>query len=196
MVISTVIGNDSLTLEYAKKHLNITFNDDDDYIDSLILASLNAVENYCRSIFLERENVENIGKFTAGILPPHLMSGITQPPNDERVEINYVSGGVDETLEVPIRNLYTLEVNNYIYSQNHIIVNLLDTLNVDDTEDVTLKWKTGNIDTIDDAIQQARLLLIGTYYENRESVKSGISVSELPNGVVYLLESYLVPQIG
>lgn len=195
MIISTITGNDSITLERVKKHLNITFNDDDNYLTELINVSLNAVENYCRTQFIKRENEENIGKFSTGNLPLLLTTSSTITPNNGFIDIVYTDA-VEETLNVPIRNLYTLSDNNYIYTQNHIVITLKETLKVDDTEDVVLKWATGMATNIEEAVQQARLLLIGNYYENRESVKSGVTVNELPNGVVYLLESYLTPQLG
>lgn len=36
---------------------------------------------------------------------------------------------------------------------------------------------------------QAKLLLIGTWYANRESVVTGTMVNELPNGISFLLDS-------
>lgn len=43
---------------------------------------------------------------------------------------------------------------------------------------------------LDSALQQAALMLIATWYQNRESVAYGAPM-KLPHGVDYLLESYI-----
>lgn len=195
MIVSTVTGTDNVTLADVKKHVNVTFADDDAYLTALISVSLNAVENYCRTHFIERENVENIGKFDTGLIPSRLMTSITHTPNDGIVTISYTDGTA-KTLDVKKSSIYTRTDNNYVYINNVIIVGLLDSITVDPTVDVTLKWKTGISGTMDQAIKHARLLLIGTYYENRESDIIGLSTGELPQGIKFLLEAYTNPQVG
>ena len=46
-----------------------------------------------------------------------------------------------------------------------------------------------NYDEANKVHNQAKLLLIGTFYANRESVVTGISVKDLPHGVSFLLDS-------
>lgn len=195
MIVSTITGNDNITLDIVKNHLNVTFSDDDDYLKSLIDVSLSAVENYCRNTFIAREKTENIGAFDTGLIPRDLMTGITYTPNDENITIEYTQTTV-KTIDVPVRNLYTLDKSHYVYVNNHIYIYLKEDIAVDIGTDVTLKWTTGQNDEMDLSIKQARLLLIGTYYENRESVAVGVAINELPNGVAYLLEAYLAPQVG
>ncbi len=195
MITTTITGTDNVTLERAKKHLNISFNDDDDYLNSLITVSLSAVENYCRTAFIERSNEQVIGGFI-GKLPSALISDNTYPPNNDIVDIEYTSGGSGESITVPLRNLYNYEKDHYVYSQSKIVISLCCDAKVVDNLEVSLKWSTGQKGMMDMSIVQARLLLIGTYYENRESVSAGASVSELPNGVSYLLDAYMNMQIG
>lgn len=194
MIISTVTGADPIDLATAKKHLNITFSDDDSYIITLIEVSLTAVENYCRSHFIGRDNSENIGKFEAGVIPSRLLTSITHAPNDDKITIEYTTGGVPTTLDVVKQSIYSVASNNFVYINKRIAIGLLDTLSVDSNVDVVLKWKTG-LTTMDKAITHARLLLIGLYYENRESAMSMV-VNSLPNGVEMLLDGYVNTQVG
>ncbi len=194
MIVSTVSGTDDVLLADVKKHLNVTFTDDDTYLTALISVSLSAVENYCRTHFIERDNEENIGKFDTGIIPSRLMTSFTHTPSDEKITISYTDGTA-KTLDVKRSSIYTQTVNNYVYINNVIIIGLVDSVPVDAGVDVVLKWKTG-IGLVDKAIKHARLLLIGTYYENRESDVLGLSTSELPQGIKFLLEPYINPQVG
>ncbi len=195
MITSTITGTDNLTLSVAKKHLNVLFADDDEYIESLIDVSLNSVENYCRNVFIQRDNEQNIGSFIDNVIPVNLMTDLTYAPSDDKIIIEYMSGGL-QTLEVPVRNLYTLTEHNYIYSNGEIIISLTDSISIDDATEVTLRWKTGMTGDMEKSIVQARLLTIGTFYENRESIVTGIAISELPFTIKYLLEAYMSPQIG
>ena len=188
MITTTISGTDALTVEKIKKHLNIDFSDDDTYLEAYLSTSLVACENYCRDNFLERLNVQNIGKFSDGELPLILPTDITYKPNGN-VTLRFKVGTVDTTLVIEPLNLYTQEINNYI------VIVLAETVTVDASDDVTIEWNTG-ANTIDKTIEHARLLLCGTYYENRENAVTGVSVNELPNGVVFLLEPYMRPQVG
>lgn len=189
-----MIGTDNVTLSMVKKHLNISFIEDDDYLDSLIEVSLSAVENYCRNVFIHRSNVQNIGSFYSG-LPVLLKTDITDIPSDGFVTIDYIFSTVPMTINIQEQDMYTSSGNSFVYENTIITIYLLDVITPDDGTDVTLTWNTGQ-ETMDDAIVQARLLLIGNYYENRESVATGITVNELPNGMQYLLEPYLYLQVG
>lgn len=194
MIVSTLTGTDPIDLATAKKHLNVSFNDDDAYITTLIDVSLSAVESYCRTHFRTRDNSENIGKFSTGVIPSRLLTSITHAPSDEKITIEYTTGGTPTVLDVVKQSIYSTASNNYVYINKRIAVGLLDTLTVDILVDVVLKWKTG-LTTMDKAITHARLLLIGTYYENRESA-TGINLNDLPNGIEMLLDGYVNPQVG
>ena len=195
MIVSTITGTDNVLLADVKKHLNVTFTDDDTYLTALIDVSLNAVENYCRTLFIERDNEENIGSFKYGLIPNRLMTSFTKSPSDEKITISYTDGTA-KTLDVKKSSIYTQTDNNYVYINNSIIIGLVDIVPVDVGVDVLLKWKTGIAGGMDKSIKHARLLLIGTYYENRESDVVGLSTSELPQGVKFLLEPYINPQVG
>jgi Phage gp6-like head-tail connector protein len=194
MITSTIIGTDPLTLDVVKKHLNVTFGEDDTLITSLISASLNASENYCRSQFIKRDNTQNIGKFSSGFLPQVLTTDLTFKPIN-LVTITYSIGAVSTDLEVPAFSQYTADSNYYDFVDNILVIRILESIAIDTDVDVSIKWNTG-IDTIDASIDQARLLLCGTYYENRESAVIGVSTSDLPNGTKYLLEPYMNLQVG
>jgi len=194
MIITTVSGTDTLDLERVKKHLNIDFAEDDTMLEAYIDVSLLASENYCRDNLLERLNVENIGQFIDGYLPIGLTTDLTYKPLGD-VTIKYKVGTVDTTTVVKPLSQYTLDKNHYSYINGYIVIVFVDTVTVDDNADVSIEWNTG-LNALEAPIDQARLLLCGTYYENRESAVTGLSVNDLPNGVKFLLEPYMRPQVG
>ena len=194
MIVTTISGTESLTLDMVKKHLNIDFTDDDSYLNALIPTSLVASENYCRDNFLERLNVQNIGKFTDGVLPSALITDLTYKPTN-KVTIKYEVGTTPTELEVEAVNQFTLEDNHYYFVNGKIAIYLADDVTVDAGTDVTIEWNTGSASP-DITINQARLLLCGTYYENRESAVVGVSTASLPQGVKFLLEPLMRPQVG
>lgn len=194
MITSNIVGTDPLDLSVVKKHLNVDFAEDDTYITSLIGVSLSAVENYCRNSFIERENTQVIGKFTAGELPLLLTTDPTPAPEGV-VTVTYSIGTVPTDLEISPLSQYNIDSNYYRYLNGYIVIYLSEVIAVDNNVDVSISWATG-MDTIDVSINQARLLLCGTYYENRESAVVGMSVTDLPNGSKYLLEPYMNPQVG
>jgi len=189
----TIAGTDTLTLEAVKKQLNVDFVEDNDFITGLIGISLSAVESYCRNVFLKRAYTQNIGVFD-GTLPPMLTTDETSKPVGF-VEIVYFTGAVETTLDVAPLTQYNLSDNHYYYINNYIVIVLKDSVPVDAYTSSHIKWNTG-MDTIDTAINQARLLLCGTFYENRESVVMGTNSSDLPHGIKFLLEPYMYPQVG
>jgi len=194
MIESSIVGIDNITVATVKKHLNIEFEEDNSYLENLIAVSLNAVENYTRSVFLERENVQNIGIF-GGLTPTTLPTLTTDYPPKRITTIEYTLAGVVENKEIPQRNAYNLEKEHFFYSRSHIVIFLLEGIETDANTDVLLKWNTGFSGKIDDNITQARLLLIGTYYDNRESV-TALNVKEVPQAVEFLLDAYIQMQIG
>ena len=194
MIITTVSGTDTLKLDTVKKHLNIDFTDDDDYLKALITTSLVASENYCRDNFLERLNVQNIGKFSDGMLPLCLPTDITYKPTD-KVTIKYEIGAIPTEIVVDELNLYTQDTDHYYYSKGVIYIVLAEGVAVDAGTDVTIEWNTGAVEP-DATVDQARLLLCGTYYENRENAVIGTITAQLPNGVKFLLEPLMRPQVG
>lgn len=194
MIVTTVDGTDTLTLERVKKHLNIEFNEDDELLTSYIAVSLLASENYCRDDFLKRLNVQNIGQFIDGYLPIGLTTDLTYKPLGD-VTVRYKVATVETTTVIKPLSQYTLDKNHYNYINGYIVIVLTDTIDVDADADVTIEWNTG-LAGIPVTVDQARLLLCGTYYENREDAVTGLSVTSLPQGVKMLLEPYMRPQVG
>lgn len=194
MIKSMVIGTDKLTLSTLKKHLNIDFIDDDDYLESLVSASLNVCENYCRNVFLERENQENLAVVNDAITL-HNVTGNTVAPNKDHVEVHYILSGNAVFILVPKKNIYNANENNFYYEDKKIFINLVDSIEIDNGSSAVVKWETG--DNLDESsILHARLLICGSLYENRENDILSASVNELSIGVKFMLEPYMNLQIG
>jgi len=195
MLQKTIIGTDNLTLAMAKKHLNITFNEDDTLIQNLVDTSLKACENYCRDDFIQYSNIYTVPPFESGVMPLVLTTGLTPRPTKE-VLLKYKDDlGTDVDLVLQPINQYNHDKNHFKYINNYIVIYLEKVLSVDTVQSVLIEWSTGYVE-IETAINHARLLLIGTYYENREGDVVGGSVNMLDSGVKFLLEPYMITQLS
>ena len=193
MAHAIMTGTDTLTLERVKKHLNIDFADDDEYLNTLIMVSLEAVEGYCRTFFLEREYSQHIGTYLENNTPVALVTDESLRPKG-LLEVQYTSSSIPKVLYVDELSLYNESANNYTYVMGRVVVKIFEDLAVDVGSDTHLLWQAG-LDEIPIVINQARLLLIGTYYENREST-TALNARVLPNGVEFILDAYLVPTVA
>ena len=193
MAHAIITGTDTLTLERVKKHLNIDFADDDEYLNTLIMVSLEAVEGYCRTFFLEREYSQHIGNYLDNGTPITLVTDDTLRPKG-LIEVQYISNAVPKVLYVDALSLYNEDNNYYTYAMGRIVIKVAVELIVDVGTDTHLLWEAG-LDELPVVINQARLLLIGTYYENREST-TALNARVLPNGVEFILDAYLVPSVA
>jgi len=195
MIDTTIIGTDDITLNEVKRHLNITDNDDDTYLTALIGVSLDAVESYCRQQFLLRQNAQTLGTLKTGSVPVRLMSDITYRPVDDSVELCYELSASAVCLPIPKRDSMNYTDDNHHYINNYIVVELSEAYEADIDSEIVLNWKTG-LTVIPEGIGHARLLLIGTYYENREDTVTSVHTETIPTGIAFLLEAYIAPQVG
>jgi len=176
--------SEPVTLSEAKLHSRVTATDDDTLITDLIVAARESVEDYTgRSIMpqtwvLYGEKLEG-----DDIELPH-------PPLASITSITYLdANGTRQTLadtEYDIRtstNQVELGWGKFwpIVREQH--------------ESVQITYVTGYSDVVPQPLKQAILLMIGHWYENRESVviaNANNSVIDLPFGVESLLAFYRV----
>ena len=195
MIVTTITGTDNLSLEMVKKHLNVTFTDDDDMIKRYIKVSLNAVENYCRDDFITKEHHQSIEQL-GGEIPQVLVTDMTRKPINQFIALEFLLGGNTVALPIEAKSFFSAGKDHYEFVNNAIHINLVHSLAMDDGSTAIIKWKTGFETEIEDSINHARLLLCGAYYENRESVVVGVTSNSLPNGIAFLLDPYMRPQVG
>ena len=163
MILET-IEQDSLNLSLTKEHLVIDNIDFDLLIQHYINASLAAVDNYTHLSTLSKVYVNTAQEIEAYTPLKTYEFSIEYRPY--KVEVNGVA----------------LKPDDYKYYSSKIIIK----------EDLvpfgeTVKAYIGYTRDISD-ITQARLLLIGSWFENRENTQA-LRLSELPDGVKFILNN-------
>lgn len=182
---------DPLTLDVAKSHLRIDtgFVDDDAYITSLIDASLEYAERACWRYLLRADVGWTVAE---GFTTPITLDGTDQPST------NPVIGYTDQADQAQ-----TVPEADYSWSWTpRATVNggsapATGTLTIysasggwpeaKEGAPITVDYAVG-IDPMPGMIIQARLMMIGSWYEHREENVVGQTTNELSFGVQRLLD--------
>ena len=170
-----------VTLDTAKDHLAVMFDDDNAIITAYISAATEAVERYTERSLITRTLEAGYYCFPAFFELP-------RPPLVSVEQITYKDSDGS-----PI----VLDSANYavdLYSNRSIVVPVGDWPTVDPSPgNVLVEYVTGYGATPADIpgdIIAAILLLIGHFYSNREQDVSGVSIAELKYGVKDILAPY------
>lgn len=205
MGLSVVIGpsTDPVTLAEAKAHLRVAISDDDGLIAGYILAARHWVEGE-----IHRPIVSRMYDYTIDYGWPHRCGkhwiDLPLPPLRSVRSVSYVdASGVTQILAT---NQYTPMANR----PRGLIVPTYDATWPDvrsQVEAITVRFVAGYTDFTDtstspnatvtgpgipDDIRQALLLLVGHWYENRETVVIGQAPAEVPMAVESIISGYRV----
>lgn len=170
-----------VTLAEVKQHCNISNSIDDAYLDALISASRQTVEDVCRIALLPQTWIQKVDCFEDIRMTRFPFSSVTS--------IKYLdTDNVEQTLD---SSLYRVIESNF-YAGIEVAYNQTfpDVLPVSNA--VTVEYVAGYAKASDvpKSIKQAIFLLIGHFYENREAT-SPINMNEMPLGVPALLSPYI-----
>ena len=171
----------------AKVHLRIdsSFTDDDTYIGTLIDVATLAAENYTNLALMEQTFVLDIDAFPdyfnllKGTLRTLTINSITYKDENNSSQTLAASNYVADGSIKPARVYYTPDA--YIPSTFEIP----NAVNVNFTLGFTAASQ------VPAPIKQAILLMIGTYYETRQTV-SDRTYKEIPQSAEYLLMPYRI----
>ncbi len=159
--------SDPLTLTLIKKHLSVEFSDDDELIQSYSTFSLDYVQNHAGYTFADYEGSQLYNEWIEPMVIDYPYQGIRQ------CSINYptLTGSED---------LISLVIDNIILATAP-----------DDLVDgiITVTYSTVANATYVNIANQARLLLIGSAYMQRENDVVGTSATEIPQGVERVLST-------
>ena len=161
-MIKTVTGTDNLLLADVKLHLYVDIAEDDTLIQSYIDASLSAAANYMHKDILETEYHASSKEVEDYIFAVDRML--------DKVTIT------DNAIEI------TLEQYEFTQYDGHLAFDYYyDMLQA-------VKGVSGYVE-IPANINQARMLLIGSWYANREANVAANMSASLPVGVEFILDS-------
>ena len=168
-VIISNPAQEPVTLDEAKLHLRV--DDDDD--DSLIEATVKAARRYCE-IFTRRSFVQQTWRMDLDCFPFCIVIEVPKSPLEVVNSINYLdASNVEQTLD-----LSTVTIDTTTSTPARIVLNEGETwpATINNANAVKIEFVSGYSDTgecVPPTINQAILLLVGHWYENREAVVDG-----------------------
>ena len=183
--VNTLATNPLFTTAEAKDFLKVDTTADDTLIDNLIKAATQSCEEYTNQYFLDTL----VTQYSDNWLEVYRLY---KSPVSTLTHIKYYDS--TDTLQ-------TLTASNYILDNvskpariglavDGELPTLADRINA-----VEVKYTVGygeNSTDVPDGIKQAVLLTIGNWYENRQTVITGRTATELPLSSQYLLNQYKI----
>ena len=183
--VNTLATNPLFTTAEAKDFLKVDTTADDTLIDNLIKAATQSCEEYTNQYFLDTL----VTQYSDNWLEVY------------RLYKSPVSTLTHKKYYDSTDTLQTLTASNYILDNvskpariGLAVDGKLPTL-ADRINAVEVKYTVGygeNSTDVPDGIKQAVLLTIGNWYENRQTVITGRTATELPLSSQYLLNQYKI----
>lgn len=165
----------------AKAHLRVLHDDDDGYIDWLVLVAHDWMFGENSWLGRSAPNSEwegRLSSFPSGRLM------LPRPPFGSVESIRYTPAGGDDEIDLVGFRSFGAGGEGYVLPAKGSDWPRTD----GEPESVRITFKAGYAD-LPKAIRHAALLLIGHWYENREAVTE-VKMSELPTAVDALLMPY------
>jgi hypothetical protein len=158
-----------VTLEQAKEHLRVDFDDDDTYIDTLCDVAETAILNEIKAF------VPGTGTVTT--------AGTTALTGDDTTFTDYRAGDIIKVVGETNRTIATVTDD-----ENLTVSAAFSTSETD----LAFKVQSSPLESgaLPKPLYQAMLLLLGQLYENREPVNVGNLVTKLPYTLDYLIAPY------
>ena len=185
-VLKTAPSVEPVTTAEAKEHLRVYTDDDDTYIDGLILAARNWAEDDTGRALITQTWTRYLNDWPGG-------NCIDLPFGSLQSVASVKYQDADDAQQ-------TLSSDDYIVSTSETIGKIVlksdedwPTLRDDLVDAVQIEFTAGYGDAATDVpqiIRNAMLLMIGHWYENRESTIAGMSINEVPMSTNAMLSKY------
>jgi len=193
--VSAAPSVEPVSLAEATAHLRVDFQDDDAYIRALIVAAREQCELRTRAAFIAQTHILNLDHFPGAVLEEALIFGgdpiyLPRSPVLSVTSVQYVDD--QGTLTVLPTAAYQTDIYSHTPRIKPAYGYTWPTTRAGVANAVTVTYQAGygpDPDDVPEGIRQAIKILVGTWYENRESVAVG-SVSIVPMSVGYLLAPY------
>lgn len=181
--VTTQPATEPVTLVEAKSHLRVDGSDDDVLIADLISAAREYVEQVTSRHLITQSLTYYGESFNADI---ELKAGLQSVTS-----INYTdTDGNNQLLDT---SLYSVDTASFVGAVYPSYGNSWPSARYEkNAVQIEFIAGYGSADDVPVPIKQAMLLLIGHFYQNRESVMVGVSVTETPMAVDMLLNPYRV----
>jgi uncharacterized phiE125 gp8 family phage protein len=183
--LKTPALTEPVTLAEAKLHLRVDHDSDDTLILALVQAARESVESYTgrtlvsSSYYGYADTVDAYG-WELTKCPVTSVTAITYKDENNAAQTWAATNYILNSTRTPARiGLSDSSTTPSTYGGNH---------------DWTIEFICGyaNAAQVPAAIKAAMLLMLGHLYEHRESVVIGVTASEVPMTVKYLLDPYII----
>jgi len=173
-----------VSLTEAKLHLKVDITTDDTLITNLIVAATQVSEEYTNRFFILTVIKQVCSNFK------ELNELFKSPVNSVTNVRYYNSNNTHQTLDP---NRYVVN-NQFEPCQINLVVDGSFPDIADRVDAVESQYSVGYGDSSDvpNVIKQAILLTLGNWYENRMSVITGRTTTEMPQSAKWLLDTYKV----
>ncbi|MFT0532265.1 head-tail connector protein [Castellaniella hirudinis] len=181
--VITPPATEPVTLTEAKLHLRVDGNDENALITSLIVAARQGAEHMTGRALMPQTLELSLDDFAPEIQLP-------RPPLTSVTSVSYVDGG---------GVMQVLDSSAYAVNDHGQAASLVPAFGTswpqarDQVSSVLIRYQAGYASASDvpQAIKSWMLIRIGTLYEHRQAVVTGVSVSSIP-GIDRLLDAYRV----
>mgnify|MGYP003121656038 FL=1 len=183
LVLKTAPASTAISLAEAKAFLRIDsdYDDDDNYITSLINVATGVVEEFTRRRLITQTYNIFFDEF-----PPYIDLQVGEVASVTHVKY-FDTDNTEQTLATSEYDVDTKIRPGRIYQSNDgDFPNTYDKPNAVEVEFIV----GGDASDIPSPIVQAIYIIVGRYYENRQDVVLGTQVQELPLMVEHLLTPY------
>jgi uncharacterized phiE125 gp8 family phage protein len=181
MAAQVIEAPEPISLEQAKEHLRVVYDDEDSYISGLIVAAREMAEGKLNRTIKQRVREAAFCNWSNIVL--------RKPPFVSVESLSYIdSTGEEQYLEdyaVRARSEPARIALPYGFSAPSLQPN---------EEAIVVRYVAGYPEgEVPQPIFQWMLLVIGTMYENRETMSAGVNVTSIPEDFFkWLLQPYMV----
>ena len=183
--VDTAATNPVFTTDQAKEVLKVDVSDDDTIIDNLVSAATESCQIYTNQYFINTvvtQYSDNWDSFyTLYKSPVSAITHIKYYDSDDSQQTlassNYILDGTSKPARIGI-------------AVDGSLPNLSDRINAVEVK-YTVGYGTAATD-VPEGIRTAIILTVGNWYENRQSVITGRTATELPLSSQYLLDQYKI----
>tara|TARA_R100001443_G_scaffold609_1_gene2464 strand:- start:335 stop:913 length:579 start_codon:yes stop_codon:yes gene_type:complete len=187
--VITAASTFPVSLTEAKSHLKVDTSADDTYIESIIKAATQLTEEYTNRFFINTVIQQYASSFA------ELQTLFKSKVNSVDSVLYYDS---DNSLQTLSASVYDTQLN-YEPSQIQLADGQSFPSITKRNDAVRVRYTVGygsSASDVPEIIKQAILLTIGNFYQNRASVITGKTATELPMNVKWLLDTYKVQIVG
>lgn len=194
LTIDTEPTTEPLTTQEVKDHARIDISDDDTYIDALVTAARMSAEVFTNRQFITATWKLNLDKFPSG---DNEIIELPRPPLASITSVKYYdTDGVQQTLtDVTDYQVDTISEPGRLAPAPSTFWPAVQSEKLNAVEVIYVAGY-GAASAVPQGIKQALLLLVGHWYERRETVLVGSISKELEFATKSLLIHYKVPEVA